>query len=222
MNCKYHNNIKATNTCSICGEWLCENCVLHIDGRIYCKDCLKNKVKKEENLNNITSHKYTYNKPKSSFLTFMLSICFPGSAQMYLGYTKRGLIILVVWLLGFYVTTFSPLILITYIFALFDAFKLKSNLENNIYVEDNVSDIKNFILENKFFIFILTIIIIVPIAFDIIFELIDEFFDMSEDILYNIHLHSLDKLMYLSFGILLGFLLNIIINKFKNKKNNNN
>ena len=71
---------------------------------------------------------------------------------MYLGYTRRGLFILAVWMLGAYIDAFSPLILLTYVFGLFDAFKLKNNLERGIYQEDGVGDVKKFISENKFFI----------------------------------------------------------------------
>ncbi len=41
MSCKNHENGNGVNTCSKCGEWLCSDCSIEIDGRILCKDCLK-------------------------------------------------------------------------------------------------------------------------------------------------------------------------------------
>lgn len=208
MNCKYHNNLKGTNTCSVCGEWICESCVLDINDRIYCKDCLKYKLK------NDTSTKYT-NKPiyKSDFITFILSFLLPGTAQIYLGYTKRGLFILAFWLLGFNVDMLSILMWLSYIFGIFDAFKLKRNLEKGIYQEDSICDVKKFLCENKFFILVLIIIMAIPIfkrllflgqrGFSYVFHLVDHFFIF--DIL----------------GVILSIIaIVLLINFFKNKKSN--
>ncbi len=184
MNCKYHNNIKATNTCNICGCWVCENCILEIDGRIYCKDCLRSKLKNNLNLNDNLNHFKSNSKNKSKFLTFLLCLCFPGSAQIYLGYTKRGLIIISFFLLGIYFDIFSNIIYLCFLFSLFDAFRLNNNLQKGIYQEDNFSDVKKFLCENKFFIIVLCIIIVVPMIFNIFKSLLYNFFDCIKNILY--------------------------------------
>lgn len=190
MNCKYHDNIKATNTCNICGEWICENCVLEINGRVYCKDCLKNQVKnnnfnqqktnfydKYEDKNIIYEKRKDYTPiNKSGFLTFLFCIL-PGASQMYLGYTKRGMIIFLTFLLGVYVDALYPLTFIAYLFGFFDAFKIKSNLERGIYQEDNVNDIKGFLKENKVFIFIVFLIIVIPAVIEFFDDIFDDFFD---------------------------------------------
>lgn len=185
MNCKYHHNIKATNTCNVCGSWICENCVLEVNGRIYCKDCLKNEVKNTDfnqqktNFNEKYEHRNVIyeRKPqyKSGFLT-LLFCALPGAAQMYLGYTKRGMLIFLTFLLCVVELLFT-LILITYLFSFFDAFKIKSKLERGIYQEDNVNDIKLFLKENKVFMFIVGSIIVIPAIIEFFDDIFDDFFD---------------------------------------------
>ena len=223
MNCKYHNNLKGTNTCSVCGEWICENCVLEIDGRIYCKDCLKVKLKNEKTMpTSHTSYSSGYIPKtirKSGFLTFILSFILPGTPQMYLGYTRRGLFILAVWMLGAYIDAFSPLILLTYVFGLFDAFKLKNNLERGIYQEDGVGDVKKFISENKFFIAVLSLLVFIPMIFDFFEDIIEDFFDMPRHILhrYNIHGHDIENIVKL---VIIIILILLIATFLKSKKHN--
>lgn len=223
MNCKYHNDINATNTCNVCGEWICENCVLEIDGRIYCKDCLKQKLRNEKTTENYkvnTYEKHTSGKVyKSSFLTLICS-ALPGCSQMYLGYTKRGLSLLIVFLLGLYIDFFSPLIVITYVFGLFDAFKLKGNLERGIYQEDNISDIKNFIKENKLFMFILGLIIVVPMLIELFDDIFDSIFDMGEHLFYSIVYFDLEEIFKICILGVISIIIFAIIVKYFKKSNN--
>lgn len=222
MNCKFHNNIKATNTCSVCGEWICENCVLEIEGRIYCKDCLKQKIRNEkptETSNVIPSKTHTGEKVyKSSFLTFLCS-SLPGCGQMYLGYTKRGLFILSIFLLGAFIEFFTPLVLISYCFGLFDAFKLKGNLQRGIYQEDNVSDIKKFIRENNSFIFILTLVIVVPMILDFFDDLFFNLNRIGHHTFYGFSSLDFDEFLEVGMiGLILLINLIFIVKAFKNHK----
>ncbi|WP_317368373.1 hypothetical protein [uncultured Tyzzerella sp.] len=224
MTCKYHNNLKATNTCSVCGEWICENCVLEVNDRIYCKDCLKEKFKKEKPLNghsDYTSERYTGTRLyKSGFLTFILAFILPGTAQMYLGYMKRGLTLLAVCMLGFYIDAFSPLILLTYVFSLFDALKLKNNLERGIYQEDNISDIKKFLLENKFFIIILMFLIIIPMIINFFNKIFYQLSYIYSDTHKVINLDLLDFFQDTLTAILVICLSLFVIKCFKKNKKN--
>ncbi len=218
MNCKYHPNKKASNTCSICGEWLCEDCVLDINGRIYCKDCLRKNI----NENEIVSHKKEIRK-KSSILTLIFSFM-PGCAQMYLGLIKRGILILLSFLVSIiYLET--PILAITiFIVSFFDGFRIKDKLNSGIYLEDNLNDIKNFIFENKGFLLILLAIVIIPAIFDNIEDFFEDFFE------HNIF-HSLNILRYNLLDILTIFISGliviipvvcitaIILEKIKNNKN---
>ena len=223
MNCKYHKDINATNTCNVCGEWICENCVLEVDGRIYCKDCLKQKIKNTTPTESYKHHTYDTHTSgrvyKSSFLTLICS-ALPGCAQMYLGYTKRGLSLLIIFLLGLYIEFFSPLILITYVFALFDAFKLKGNLEKGIYQEDNISDIKNFIKENKLFMFILGVIIVVPMIIEFFDDIFDNIFDIGEHLFYSIVYFDLEEIFKICLLGAIAIIICTIIIKHSKKSNN--
>lgn len=226
MNCKYHKDLKATNTCSVCGQWICESCVLEIDGRIYCKDCLKEKIKNQNNADARGHIPYTkpgsygYTSYKSGFITFICGFI-PGMAQLYLGYTKRGLIVFSFFLLGFYFDAFSPLIPLSYLFGLFDAFRIKNNMERGIYQEDNVSDVKKFVKENKFFILVLGFIIIIPMFLDFFEDIIENIFDVCMNTagyglkILNIGSYDLEDILNLGAVVLLIL---IIFNFIKSKK----
>ena len=41
MECHYHPDRDATDSCAICGKSICKECGLEIAGKIYCKDCLE-------------------------------------------------------------------------------------------------------------------------------------------------------------------------------------
>ena len=225
MNCKYHKDVNATNTCNVCGEWICENCVLEVDGRIYCKDCLKQKIKSTtptESYKPHTSKTHTHTSGrvyKSSFLTLICSVL-PGCAQMYLGYTKRGLSLLIIFLLGLYIEFFSPLILITYVFGLFDAFKLKGNLERGIYQEDNISDIKNFVKENKLFMFILGFIIVVPMIIEFFDDIFDNMFHMGRHLFRSVVYFDLEEIFKICILGALAIIISTLIIKYSKKSNN--
>lgn len=171
MHCKYHQNIKANNICHMCKSPLCEDCVLEINGKVYCKDCLlQNKNLKNEIINTLPNQDAKI-QTKNGLLTLIFS-ALPGCAQMYLGLYKRGILILMFFMASLGLE--NPILAIPILaFSFFDGFRIKSNLEKGIYQEDNLNDIKSFIKENKVFIFILALIIVVPI----IFEFLEEFFE---------------------------------------------
>nr|WP_317357489.1 hypothetical protein [uncultured Tyzzerella sp.] len=215
MNCKYHNNLKATNTCCVCGSWICENCVLEIEGRIYCKECLKNKIRNEKHSDYYKSYSstssYTDRRTyKSGFVTFILSFL-PGMSQVYLGYTKRGFILFSFFLIGAYIDAFSALVALTYVFSLFDAFRLKGNLERGIYQEDSICDIKKFIKENKFFIAVLSVLVIIPMFIELFEDLLDDFFDIFESIFYHYGIYGYDIENIIKIGVVIIVILAILL-----------
>lgn len=93
MYCKYHKQLISTNNCNVCQSPICEHCVLNINGKIYCKDCLKNKYD-QENKNYIVPNEHKYpstlvsNNVKSSLLYLINFI--PGCLPLFLG-DKSGL-----------------------------------------------------------------------------------------------------------------------------------
>ena len=145
MNCKYHQNINATNTCNVCGEWICENCVLELDNKLYCKDCLKEKYRQENNktniatLNNdfITTSTYSSKNP----LLYMLNLI-PGCLPLYLG-DKKGLKYLILFFI-FLGLNFETLAMITFIYSFYQGLNIKRKVEKIQYMEKNDLIITNY------------------------------------------------------------------------------
>lgn len=206
MNCKFHLDKKGTNTCNICGDWICGDCVIDINQRIYCKTCLKNQLDNQEA--RISSSKGSSDRKPSDFLTLIFSVI-PGCGQMYLGYTKRGLLLLI--LFATFMNGSYPLAIfgfITVIFSFFDTFKIKRNLQRNIYVEDNIKDLVKFAKENIIILSIVAALLIIP--------------NISRDLRHLVsNIFSFDMFYSFKSGILLClviFFIFLIIKKCKNKK----
>lgn len=91
MKCKNHNEIEANYYCSFCGQPLCLECSLDVNGRLYCKECLEKSVE-------LSKINFTKDKKfkKSGFLTFILSVV-PGAGHMYLGLINKGLSIMILF-----------------------------------------------------------------------------------------------------------------------------
>lgn len=155
MNCKNHSGVNGVNTCSKCGEWLCEDCSIELNGRIYCKSCISKEMSEEK-----TSKKdYEFFKEKSCgsktispFFTFCFAFI-PGCGQMYVGLAKRGLLLMALFFGMAYMTSFSELFMaatfIVYCYSFFDTFNCKNKILSGEYVKDDVDDIKSFFYSNK-------------------------------------------------------------------------
>lgn len=78
MNCHYHPEKESKNFCSKCDKPLCEECSIDTNGKILCKDCIKEEVKK------------VYIKKKSPSLAAVLSL-FPGLGAIYNGQILKGI-----------------------------------------------------------------------------------------------------------------------------------
>lgn len=40
MNCAYHKDRESESICVACGKFICEGCMLEIEGKKYCKKCM--------------------------------------------------------------------------------------------------------------------------------------------------------------------------------------
>lgn len=78
MNCHYHLEKESKNFCSKCDKPLCEECSIDTNGKILCKDCIKEEVKK------------VYIKKKSPSLAAVLSLL-PGLGAIYNGQILKGI-----------------------------------------------------------------------------------------------------------------------------------
>lgn len=205
MECKNHKDKKSTNTCNICGQWFCEECVIEINGRLYCKSCLKNKISKEEFKD--TKLKSTIDKNPNDLLTLLFSLI-PGFGQMYLGFIKRGIFIFILFIL-FSFNWLQPLNFVVWAFSLFDAIKVKSDFQKGIYIEDDIQDIKKFFKENIMLLLIVLCVITIP-----------KIFNYIRYFLRDLRCLNLLSNHYLIIFIIFIFIIFLIIKYYNNNKSN--
>lgn len=48
MNCENHEEREATGSCVECGKLFCDDCIILVDNKRYCKDCVSDILSKEE------------------------------------------------------------------------------------------------------------------------------------------------------------------------------
>lgn len=220
MECINHNDKKAQNICKICEQWYCEDCIIEIDGNIYCKSCIKNNIMKNNNTNSDNFKNHSDSKMKN-ILIFILSLI-PGFGQMYFGYIKRGTLIFTIFLALFVSHYLVILNFVLVFFSVFDTFRIKENKANSIYMEDGIKDIKNFIKKNKFIFIICLVLIILPQAVIHIKSITNNFY-IYFDYIFDDFFEDFFEDFFIPIIILMFFL--ILIIKFvllKNKNKNDN
>lgn len=156
MHCKEHHHQPATNTCSKCGEWICEECAVEIKGRNICKSCIEKY--------SFGSGGYPSGKAKphvNGFAVFVFSLV-PGAAHMYLGYTKMGLLYMSLFFGNIFITAsisgmFGLLFPIIWLTSFFDANNLKKRIRAGEVIADNPSEYLSWM--NKYKIWIAAILI---------------------------------------------------------------
>lgn len=177
MECRNHLGRPAVNTCSKCGEWLCEDCSVEINGRIYCKSCLSKQLSDEPSMStsipptpSMPAGGYGYmesrpvrRKPISSFFTFCCALV-PGCGQMYLGLMKRGFSLMASFFGLIYLTAqvswvFSFAFISLWFFSFFDTFSCKNKILSGEYINDDIDDIKSFLKKNKTVILVALVVI---------------------------------------------------------------
>ena len=165
MQCRTHPAVTAVNTCNTCGEWLCTECTLNINGRNYCRACLVNFAASEGAAP--PPPRYFVPPPRpvkcpSGFLTFVFSF-FPGANYMYLGLMKRGLAAMCGFFLLIYMLTLvsgsvfgGPLTVllglalpVCYLSYMFDGFNVRRRMMAGEVVPDGIEDVLAFLQRNK-------------------------------------------------------------------------
>ncbi len=181
MNCVNHVTRSGLNTCSKCGDWLCEECTIESDNRLICKECLAKETAKAVGKTAARAETRTeyrrddcpHCSPKRSYsrLLILLLSAMPGTAYMYMGLMKRGLFVLCSFFGTVYFTTFmhSPLpgfvMAIIFITSLFDSFNIRARLRAGEYISDDITDITGFLKKYR-----------LPIALLSLFALVGGFF----------------------------------------------
>lgn len=118
MNCVNHPGKESIDKCCLCGDFYCEECMVTLEDRYYCKDCLTARVSARsfsaERLSDDTSlpeKQRSYQEQemmpekKSRFWAFLFSII-PGVGYLYLGLMNRGLQTMILFFGSIFVASF--------------------------------------------------------------------------------------------------------------------
>lgn len=166
MQCRTHPDHNGVNTCNQCGDWLCEDCTVEINGRIFCRRCLA-QLAGEGSPSAAPSaaprSSTARHAPAARRINLGLLLLFsfpPGINYMYEGLIKRGLaamsgFFLLVYMTSIFHSTWPlslifgltfPVYLIT---CFFDGLHIRRRINAGEAVSDDVDDILNFIKRNS-------------------------------------------------------------------------
>ena len=159
MQCKNHPERHGTSTCGKCGTWLCGECTVDIQGRLYCSTCLNETDESATRRAADPMPRMTVPRRISWGLLFLFSFFFPpGANYMYLGLMKRGLVTMCGFFLLIYLGTITrwPVsnifwfgTFIAYIASIFDGFNLRRRMINGEYIADELGDMLGGIFKDK-------------------------------------------------------------------------
>ncbi len=171
MNCNIHTSTPAYNTCSKCGNWICDECGVELEGRIVCKSCISKTLSSPDFHGHDHHHPMPPSKPSKTMakppvegrkifniLLVLLFSAIPGGAQMYMGLLKRGLFFMISFFTAIFLTqtvfgpaSFVPSFLIAIVFftSFFDGILTRRKFIAGEVVSDNINDFKNLFYENK-------------------------------------------------------------------------
>ncbi|NLL71657.1 MAG: hypothetical protein GX238_11080 [Epulopiscium sp.] len=150
MDCKNHYGRAGVNTCSKCGDWICEECTVYVEGRNICKNCIQQYIRASET----SSVKGSSKSSISGFLVFIFSFL-PGAAHMYMGLSKVGLMFLTLFMGSLMLAQFyslTPLALtmagIIWVYCFFDARNMKHRLLRG-EVRDDITPYVHYVKRHK-------------------------------------------------------------------------
>jgi hypothetical protein len=128
MNCAYHADRLVQGVCSTCGRPVCEECLVNLNGNVYCRPCLEARVGRP-------------GRDIRGGARFILSIV-PGLGHLYMGLFQRGFQFLVGTVLGAFIIgmLFAPMIGFwipgMIFFSIFDAREVHLRIAQGLEVED--------------------------------------------------------------------------------------
>ena len=95
MNCSNHPTKEAQVICVNCGKPFCSDCIINVDQKNYCKECIKKKL--ENNRTNITSPNFMQQQQQQS----------DSIPKLDLGNVKLGAFALLLFFIAVFLITFS-------------------------------------------------------------------------------------------------------------------
>lgn len=133
MKCVNHQEAEAQALCVICNAPVCEECLVRLGSKEYCRSCLEKRVDALEG---------TRRSDRSAMLAFLFSLL-PGAGYMYLGLMNRGLQVMVLFFGAIFLAGMSGLDLILplalpviYFYNIFDTLQLAGRMRDGVPVED--------------------------------------------------------------------------------------
>ena len=170
MLCANHANNNGINTCSRCGQWLCEECSVEVNGRIVCKSCIYESLSKAPK--SMPRRSSSTSASEIYISKFMLIICsiVPGANYMYMGLMKRGILAMLMFALVAFLNNItdnfiSAFLIIGIVANFFDGIHIRRRLMNGQHVEDNLDEIFNFVSKHKHIFILLAGILLANVFF---------------------------------------------------------
>jgi TM2 domain-containing membrane protein YozV len=134
MKCANHEEQEAVAICSVCHQPVCEDCLVNLGNRQFCRNCLESRVGEDAK---------TAGSPRSTFWAFSLSII-PGAGYMYLGLMKRGLQTMIIFYGTIFLAAVTEFMAITALvlpvvifYTIFDTLQLLKQINQGQAVEDS-------------------------------------------------------------------------------------
>ena len=154
MQCRTHPGNPGVNTCNQCGEWLCDDCTIEVNGRYFCINCARQGTGTHRDP---PGAPYRLGSPAriSWGLLFMFSLLPPGINYMYEGLIKRGILTISAFFLLFYVSMmpyfgiFGFVVAILWIACVFDAFQIRRRINAGEKINDDINDILVIVKRNS-------------------------------------------------------------------------
>ena len=184
MQCRTHPTTPAFSTCNQCSDWICEECTVDIQGRLFCRGCLTKLAAPGSAPHPAMPVPMPGKRRISWGLLFMFSFLPPGVNYMYMGLIKRGLVALCgFFLLVYFIGVSNPPL--TFLFSLampvfvltciFDGFNIRRRINAGEIVGDNIDGAINFLRRNKYvgwIIFTLVGVTVLSSVLDVFFTLV--------------------------------------------------
>ena len=161
MQCRSHPTKSAASTCNHCGSWICDDCTVELQGRLFCRPCLAIMSQTPEP----AAEHYTPCSAGTSHckfsggLLFLFSFLFPpGANYMYMGLMKRGLAAMCGFFLLIFIAiqTGGPIqvllwlaVPVFYLSSIFDGFNVRRRINAGEAVRDDIGDALNGVIANK-------------------------------------------------------------------------
>lgn len=117
LKCNMHSDVDAVGTCTRCGRALCSVCAMNINGKLQCKQCTEQMASNAANTAVVNR--------KEPLLSLILSFIIPGLGQIYNGQVKKGLVLLVGYILLCW-TCIAPLVI--WLYCMYDGYTVAGSI----------------------------------------------------------------------------------------------